>query len=98
MLIGIHHGALSLIEDAQDIQGVGTAAQRPHRTVDRLGPILLPHSWEIDLHDLRVEPNRLPVERQGLPDLDDLRQAWQRVEINGELKSRPIASLLEEGL
>ena len=71
---------------------------RPHRTTDRLGPVLLSHPREIDLHGLRLEPNRLAVARQGLPDLHNLRQAWQRVKINSEFKPCPVTSFPQEGL
>src|SRR5688572_27004638 len=66
--------------------------------MDRLGPVLLPHPGEIDLHELWLEPDRLPVEREGLPDLHDLRQSWQRVEVDDEFKTRTISRLLQEGL
>jgi hypothetical protein len=62
--------------------------------MDRLGTILLPHTGEIDLHQLWLEPNCLPVERQRLPDIDDLRQARQRIQIDGELEAVPIPGLL----
>ena len=66
-------------------------ARRPWRVgkngpVDRLGAVQLPHPGEVDFHQLRLEPNRLPIKRHGLPDIHLLRQPWQGVEVQGELK------------
>src|SRR6266540_677717 len=61
-----------------------------------LGTILLPHAGEIDLRQLWLQPNGLPVERQGLPDINNLRQTRQRIQIDGEFETVPIPSLLKE--
>src|SRR2546427_2012385 len=98
MLIGIDHAILAFINDTDGIRGEGAAAQAPHRTVDGLGAVQLPHPGEIDLHKLRLQPYRLPVQRHGLPYIHLLRQPGEREEVHGERKTMGIAGLVEEYL
>ena len=98
MLIGIHHGILRFIEDADGFQAIEAMARRKNGPVYRLGAEELPHPGEVDFHQLRLQPNRLPIQRQGLPYIHLLRQPGQGVEIDGELEPVRIAGLLQERL
>jgi len=48
-----------------------------------LGAEELPHLGEVDFHQLWLQPDRLPIKRQGLPYIHLLRQPWQGVEVDG---------------
>src|SRR6267142_3170599 len=98
MLIGIDHRILRFIEDADSFQAIEAMARRKNGPVDRLSAEELPHPGEVDFHQLRLQPNRLPIKRQGLSYIHLLRQPWQGVEIDGELKPVGISGLLQERL
>ena len=66
--------------------------------MDGLAAIQFPHPWELRFDQLRLEPNRLKIQGHGLPNIDDLGEAWQRVEIEGELKALGIPRLGQERL
>src|SRR5438552_4140170 len=78
------------------LQAIEAMARRKSGPVDRLGAEELPHPGEVDFHQLRLQPNRLPIQRQGLPDIHLLRQPGQGVEVDGELDPVGIAGLLQE--
>ena len=60
--------------------------------------VQLPHPGESDLHELRLQSYRLPVQRHGLPYIHLLRQPGEREEVHGELKTIGISGLVEERL
>src|SRR5262245_20476145 len=96
MLIGIDHPILAFVDNTDRIWGQGAAAQAPHRSVDSLGAVQLPHPVEIDLHKLRLQPYRLPIQRHGLAYIHLLWQPGEWEEVHGKLKTIGIASLGEE--
>src|SRR6266581_9526028 len=98
MLIGIDYGILRFIEDADGFQAIEAMARRKSGPVYRLGAEELPHPGEVDFHQLRLQPDRLPIKRQGLPYIHLLRQPWQGVEVDGELEPVGISGLLQERL
>ena len=73
-------------------------AQGPDGPVYGLGPVLFPHSGEVDFHQLGLEPYRLPVERYGLPNIDHLWEPRQGGEIQGELKALAYPASLRSAL
>src|SRR5438093_12254271 len=98
MLIGIDHAILAFVDDTDGIRGQGAAAQAPYSPMDGLGAVQLPYPGEVDLHELRLQPYRLPVQRHGLPYIHLLWQPGEREEVHRELKAIGIASLGEERL
>src|SRR5713101_2950726 len=96
MLVGIDHGIFGFINVAGDLEGTGGVTQGPHRPMNGLGPVQLSHSGKVDAHQLGPESYGLPVERQGLPDIDDLWKPRQGVEVQGEFEAILIPGLLQE--
>src|SRR5438093_1246955 len=78
--------------------GRKTSELSPSSPLSEHYPEELPHPGEVDFHQLRLQPNRLPIQRQGLPDIHLLRQPGQGVEVDGELEPVGIAGLLQERL
>src|SRR6266581_873173 len=98
VLIEIRRRILGFMGQADRIQGAQGVARGKNSPVDRLGPVLLPHPGEVDFHQLGLEPDGLPVERYGLPDIHHLREPRQGGEVHGELKALGIPRLRQERL
>jgi hypothetical protein len=73
MLIGVDGRLRGLSVNAEEVERIRTRLSGPHGAMDRLRAVLLSHPRELDLDQLRFEPNGLPVERQRLPDIEEFR-------------------------
>src|SRR4029453_13055913 len=60
------------------------------------GAVHLPDPGELRFHQLRLEPDGLKIQGHRLPDIEDLREPWQRVEVQGELKALRISCLRQQ--
>src|SRR5262249_40595061 len=98
VLIPIAHRILGLMDITRHLQGPCGVARGEQRPMDRLGAVELADPGELRFHQLRLEPDGLEIERHGLPDIDDLREPWQGVEIEGELEALRISRLRQERL
>src|SRR5262249_8520765 len=81
---------------ARYLQSPSGMARGEQPAVDRPGAIQLPDPGELRFHQLRLKPDRLEVQRHGLPDVGDLREPRQGVEVQGELEALRVARLRQE--
>src|SRR6266566_9325717 len=83
---------------ARNLQGLNGVARGEEPPVDRLGTVQLAYPGKLHFHQLRLEPDGLEIQGHGLPDIDNLREPWQGVEVQGELKALRVPRLRQERL
>src|SRR5262245_53434564 len=96
MLIPMPQRVVGFMDVARYFQSPSGMARGEQPAVDRPGAVHFPDPGELRFHQLRLEPDGLKIQGHSLPDIENLREPWQRVKVQSELEAPRVPCLHQE--